>query len=77
MSSANLVTVPVQSPDAVWAAGCAGDIRRHQGPADVEHKLRLARVNVTHVVIVLVPPQLGQAEHLVPSTGFTQNLRIY
>ena len=71
MSSAYLVTVPVQSAGAVGAAGCTGDIRRHQRPAYVEHKLRLARVNVTHVVIVLVPPQLGQAEHLVPSTGLT------
>ena len=48
------------------AAGGAVDVRRHQGAADVEDKLRLAGVNVPDVVIVLVPPQLGQAEHIVP-----------
>ena len=59
------------------AAVGAVDIGRHQGAADVEDKLRLAGVNVPDVVVVLVTPQLGQAEHLVTSTGLTQNLRNY
>ena len=76
MSRADLVTVPVVSAGAVGAAGGAVDVGRHKGAADVEDKLRLAGVNVPDVVIVLVPPQLGQAEYIVPCTGLTQHLRI-
>ena len=59
---------------AVGAARGAVDICRHQGAADVEDKLRLGGGNVPHVVVVLVPPQLGQAEHLIPSAGLAQDL---
>ena len=72
--SADFVTVSVQSTGAVGAAVGAVDIGRHEWAADVEDKLRLAGVNVPDVVVVLMPPQLGQAEHLVPSTGLTQDL---
>ena len=55
-------------------AAAAVDVRGDERAADVEHEVGAGGVRVGDVVVVLVPPQLGQAEHLLAPCHLAQHL---